>query len=175
MALQLWYHICMVAYDIIIVYTKIWYHIGQYEIIPRYDIIFKFDNTKSYVPGTFYVWTSCHLRLYAWCNEYMFSSLRLKSLNPRLSQSSLWSNKLSEASSIWFREILRIPSSVWWLQPAHGRCHTPRHARRPLCFIIYRTWRPGWPRTRRERVLGLLGYRPPWPLRQTSQTSLSPN
>ena len=76
---------------------------------------------------------------------------------------------LKSAASDFGRSCLSLVTSS--LQPAHGRS-AQWHALMPLCFMIYQMSRPGWPSIRQERVRWLLGYSPPWPLRQTAETSL---
>ena len=119
---------------------------------------------KSFAPGTFHAWTGCHLRLYAWCNENMSTSLRF---NPRHSDSR---DFLKSVASDFGRSFLSMGTST---NTVTTHSDMPGPAWMPLHFIIYRMWHSGWARLRRGRVHWLLGYRRPWPIPQTAQTSLS--
>ena len=133
---------------------------------------------KLYDPGTFHAWTGCHLRLYVWCNEleieYMFSSLRLI---PRQWQLSLWLNWLFEVSSIWFREILPQAGDFNQHTVAGYQSKGPgMHGCVCVSLFIGRGILDDHADRRRQgKSTQTFRYRQPWPLRQTSQTSLSPN
>ena len=153
----IWFHRFQVA-------TMIWYILYDFFYI-IYDILytendFRCDKMKSYLisstslhkdrhkdsPVSLHAWAGCQLRLCRMISALEPIDSRVSAVSDSWRFTSIFAGSVSGAGA----GAGRPRRQPWRLtvSPAVSQQAVTVHsdtARMPLRFIIYRTWRPGWP------------------------------